>query len=105
MTEPATCPIREHEQRFAHLEHIMDLRIQAADKALIVQATEYQRRLAELNHAAERLLTAQEKFVNADIYRVQHAALETKVDIVMRLVFVGVGAVAALQVLLHFIVK
>ena len=100
--ETTPCPIREHEARFEHLREVLELRIASADRALALQSVEYQRRLDELNHAAERMAAMRATFVDVNVYRVQHAMLEQKVDTVTRLVFIGVGAVAALQLALHY---
>ena len=105
MGELTECPIREHEARFQHLREILELKIEAADRALVIQGTEYQRRLAELNHAADRLHALTEQFVKSEVYRVQHANLESKVDTISRLVFIGIGVIMAVQFLLHYLVR
>ena len=105
MTEPLQCPIREHEQRFEQLRELVELKLASADRALALQSAEYQRRLLELNHAAERLQAMTEKFVKADVYSVQHANLENKVDTLSRLVFIGIGVIMAVQFLLHYLVR
>ncbi len=109
-------PVREHDARLAHLREVMDLRIQAADKALVMQAAEYQRRLDELNHAAQRLTAMQERFVSSDVYRVEHralmdhmeradAALTKDVKALEKLVWGIAGTMGMLQLLAHFFFK
>ena len=114
-----TCPansalVAVHEKEFKHLRELLEEKLKATDKALTVQAIEYQRRLTELNHAAERLSAMQERFVNADLYRAEHKALadlhradlerlEREVQLIQKMVWVGVGILAAVQFGLHYI--
>ena len=101
----AVIRLEENRIRADHFREVLDLRLDAADKALSVQSQEYARRLLELNHAAERLAAMTERFVKADVYSVQHANLESKVDTISRLVFIGIGVIMAVQFLLHYLVK
>ena len=66
---------REYEQAISHLRELManaheaqQLRAESLDKARELQADEYERRLAGLNHEAERLLAAAEKAVLRDVF-------------------------------------
>jgi len=66
---------REYEQAISHLRELManahetqQLRAESLDKARELQAAEYERRLAGLNHEAERLLAAAEKAVLRDVF-------------------------------------
>jgi len=101
----AVIRLEEGRQRLDHLREVLDLRLAAAERALDLQATVYDEHLDRLNHAAERLDTMQAKCVQTDVYRVQHAAIEAKIDMIQRLVFIGVGVVAALQFALHYFTK
>ena len=66
---------REYEQAISHLRELManaheaqQLRAELLDKARELQADEYERRLAGLNHEAARLLAAAEKAVLRDVF-------------------------------------
>ena len=114
-----TCPansslVAVHEKEFKHLRELLEEKLKATDKALTVQAVEYQRRLMELNHAAERLSAMQERFVNADLYRAEHKSLgdlhrsdidrlDREIQIIQKMVWIGVGILATLQFGLHYI--
>ena len=66
---------REYEQAISHLRELManaheaqQLRAESLDKARELQADEYERRLAGLNHEAARIITAAEKAVLRDVF-------------------------------------
>ena len=66
---------REYEQAISHLRELIanaheaqQLRAESLDKARELQAAEYERRLAGLNHEAARLLAAAEKAVLSDVF-------------------------------------
>ncbi len=116
MDAPQEWPTREYERRLDHLREVFELKLAAEDRALVLQAGEYQRRLDELNHAAQRLTVMQEKFVSSDVYRVEHRALMDHMDrayavltkelkALEKLVWGIAGTMGMLQLLAHFFFK
>jgi len=65
------------EQRTRHLQEIIDHRLASAERALALQAVEYERRLDELNHAHARALSVQEKTLPREIFEVFLAEYQT----------------------------
>jgi hypothetical protein len=59
-----TDPCLETERRITRLE----AQLQSSDRALEMQAREYERRLGELNHAHARALEAQNTTVTREVY-------------------------------------
>lgn len=91
--------------RLDHLREIMDVKLEEREKALVIQTRLDELHFTALNNTAKRLMDMQKDNIQAEVYRVQHAALEAKVEVVTRMVWVGCGAVMALQFLLHYFVK
>lgn len=77
---------------------ILEEKIQASKDNLKLQATEYERRLSELNHEAERLRKMQETYVDKTLYATQYKYLSEKIEAVARIVYIGLGVILALQV-------
>lgn len=84
-----------------HLYEIIELR----DKATQLQAVEYSRRLDALNHEAEQLKRMHSTYLPREIYDANHRGLESKIDNIQRLVYVGLGIVLGIQFLLKFFIK
>lgn len=69
MTEPVT--LREFmEQRFSDLKEIMESKFHSVEVTRDLQATEYERRLKELNGEHDVLATMSKTYVNDDVYQV-----------------------------------
>ena len=86
-----------------HLKEILDIKIENAEKALTLQATEYHRRLNDLNGEAKRLREMQASYVSREIYDVQHSELLKKVETNQKLIFIGMGIMLAIEFLLKFL--
>jgi len=56
------------EQKIASVERLLTLRLDAQEKALMLQAAEYERRLKYLNGEAERLRQMQATYVPREVY-------------------------------------
>ena len=91
--------------RIDHNREVIEVRMEEREKALVIQARLNEVHFESLNNVGKRLMEMQALNVHTEVYRVQHAALEQKVDVVTRMVWVGCGAVMALQFLLHYFVK
>lgn len=67
MTDPDVVRLRDYFERLLHeQERRYELRLDQMDKALTLQAKEYERRLNSLNHEAARILAAAEKSVSLE---------------------------------------
>ena len=67
--------------RLAVVEHALQLRMEAAEKALQLQATEYGRRLDYLNGEADRLRAMQSTYVPREVWDAEHKRLLNSIDI------------------------
>jgi len=76
---------------------ILEEKIRASAETLRLQAVEYERRLSDLNHEAERLRKMQETYVNQTLYQTQYKYLVEKIDSIMKIVYIGFGIILALQ--------
>jgi len=65
------------EVAIARLQEKMD----AHDRALVLAADEFRRRLDELNGESERLRQMQATYLPREYYEMKHGALETRVDV------------------------
>lgn len=70
------------ERELRHLEEKIDLRLGSREKALELQAAEYERRLRELNHEAERLKEAASKAVSREKYDADREGDRAALDLV-----------------------
>lgn len=77
---------------------ILEEKIRAGAETLRLQAGEYERRLSDLNHEAERLRSMQETYVNQTLYQTQYKYLTEKIDSVMKIVYIGLGIILTLQI-------
>ena len=91
--------------RIDHNREVIDVRMEEREKALVIQARLNEVHFESLNNVGKRLMEMQALNVHTEVYRVQHAGLEQKLDVVTRMVWVGAGAIMALQFLLHYFVK
>ena len=82
-------------------EHLKD--VAASQMALELNAKEIERRLDFLNGEAGRLKEMQSTYLPREVYESKHELLEQRLDGVMRLVYIGVGAVAMLEIVLKYI--
>lgn len=91
--------------RIDHNREVIEIRLEEREKALVIQTRLNELHFEALNNVGKRLMEMQGLNVHAEVYRVQQAALEAKVEVVTRMVWVGAGAVMAFQFLLHYFVK
>lgn len=66
--------------RLSVVEHALDLRLAAAEKALHLQAEEYSRRLDALNHEADRLRLMQSTYVPREVWDAEHRRLLSSIE-------------------------
>jgi len=63
----ADVPLREYiEQIVSEKERRLELRMDASDRALALQADEYERRLGDLNHEQARLASDRERYLTKE---------------------------------------
>lgn len=74
--------VRALEEKIEHLEEKFDLQIQNRDDNLESQAREYERRLKELNHEAERLKEAALLSVSREKYDADREADRAQMDVI-----------------------
>jgi len=89
----------------AHLRELLQTKIDSQEKALTLQAKEYERRLADLNHEAQRLRTMQETYVPREVYEVHIKEINQKIDLVQKMVFVGFGVILAIEFYFKYLVS
>lgn len=88
-----------------HLKEIMDLKFQNADIALKLQAKETERRLDNLNGEAERLRNIQATYLPREVYEANQKELNSKLESLSRIVYIGIGGVLVLQIVLKFLIQ
>lgn len=70
--------MEDHSLAAVHLEHrltVMEERSDAYNRALLLQAEEYERRLSELNHEARRMAERDRLFIPRETFEVFEADL------------------------------
>lgn len=75
----------------------------AAEKAVIKAETAADKRFDAVNEFRQTLTDQTNTFIPRAEYDAQHKALEDKVDVLTKLVYIGLGAVLALQIILQFL--
>lgn len=85
-----------------HLKELMEMKLESNERALELQAKEYERRLADLNGEADRLRNMQSTYLPRELCDSKYNLLRNKVESLEKLVYVGLGGVLVLQMLLHF---
>lgn len=82
ISDTTTMPPDLHEiaTRIAVVERALELRIEALEKAIELQAAEYARRLNDLNHEAARILSAQQSSVNREVYTGEYRRIDERVN-------------------------
>ena len=84
-----------------HLKELLEVKLESAEKALTLQAKEYERRLADLNGEAARLMEMQSKYLPRETYEIQHRELQSKIETNQKLIFIGMGIVLAIEFILR----
>jgi hypothetical protein len=79
------------EDHLAHLHTVFDQRVQLAEKALEIQAKEYERRLQALNHAHEQAVKDREETLPRETF----ASFEREFDLFRRSVEKNLAAAEA----------
>lgn len=67
------------QHRMDDMKALMDEKFSATQKALELQATEYDRRLHDLNNEATRIRKIREETVSMELWRAQHERLEADI--------------------------
>jgi hypothetical protein len=115
-----------------HLREVMQLQLGAVEKARQIQAEEYERRLALLNHEAAQLKDMQAMYVPREVFEGQMKELGMKIDKMIdasvknlpreiheqyvkdtndkiaalsRLVYIGMGILIVVEFVVRFLVK
>ena len=70
------------DERIRALREIVETRLDADDKALVLQNTEYLRRLLDLNHSHEKQVQDRSEFVKQQVYMTDRENLEKWRDLV-----------------------
>ena len=91
------------EQTVKHLREIVDIKFEENEKALKIQAQEYERRLEALNGEAERLRQMQTTYLPRELYSIEHKELVKKIDNLQMIVYVGMGILLTVQFVLRFV--
>ena len=95
--------LEEREANVAKLRELLDIKLAAQAMALELQAKETERRLGDLNHENARIKEAQSMSIERSVYLVQHESVVRDIALVTRMVWIGAGAVMALEVLLKYV--
>jgi hypothetical protein len=90
-------------ERIKHERELREASALALEKALTIQAEEYERRLHELNEAHKQAAADREDFLARTEYLAERKAIELRLQSVERLVWLACGAVLLLQLVLRFI--
>lgn len=101
--------------RVCALEKMIEMKRESDQRALSLQATEYERRLDMLNHAHAQAMERNAHYITRELYesrwiaheeteRAVHAKFDGQVATVERLVYIAVGAVLAIELALKFLV-
>jgi hypothetical protein len=108
--------IKEYiDARFASLEKYIDVKFVALEKRLEIAYTTAQNALSKSDAAAEKrfeslnefrsvLKDQQATFLVRNEYEANHKQLESRVEGVQKIVYIGLGGVLVLQILLKFLV-
>ena len=116
----------------SHLREVMQLQLGAVEKARALQAEEYERRLALLNHEAAQLKDMQTMYVPREVFEGEMKALGAKIDKMLeasvrnlpreiheqfvedtnekiaalsRLVYIGMGILIMVEFVVRFFIK
>ena len=87
------------DQRIKNLRTNLETRLDENDRALVIQTTEFLRRLLELNHAHEKQLEDRQEFVKQAVYAADRANLEKWRDLVNATLAASAGRSSAYAVL------
>jgi len=105
----------DYDKRIPILERkvaVIKEKIKSAYRSLKLQATEYKRRLRELNHEARRIESMKDTFVNKDTHIKEHEKLELEIKNVQksikelqRFVWVVTGGLAVVQIIIYILFR
>ena len=85
-----------------HLKELMNLQFKYTETALVIQSTETERRLNLLNGEAERLKSIQSTYLPREVFEANYKELSIKIELLQRIVYIGIGGVLVLQIILRF---
>lgn len=84
------------------IQHLKELMAEK-EKALIIQAREYERRLEILNHEAERLRLMQTSYIPREVYESEMKEINAKVQMLIDKQNKQAGWVAAISIILTLV--
>lgn len=76
----------------------------ADQRALDLQSSVYEHRLAVLNHAHEEQEKRNQEYVPRETYEAEHEAFNLRLTAITKLVYIGVGIVLALQAVITAVI-
>lgn len=88
-----------------HLEEMITLKFSEREKALELQAKEYDRRLEHLNGEATKLTRMQATYIPREVYEANKKENDDKIAALQRVVYIATGAIIVLEVLMKYILK
>lgn len=88
-----------------HYKEVISLKFAESEKALQIQATEYERRLEVLNHEAAQLKDMQSTYVSRDLFDATIKEISAKHESTRETVLIGTGVFIALQIGMAFFLK
>lgn len=80
-----------------------DLKFQARDKALELQADALKTRLDHLNEWRNQLNTERESFLTRSEYELKHEILVNKIDALQKFMWLAIGIFAAIDYIIQFV--
>jgi hypothetical protein len=92
-------PNTDLQTRLSVVEHSLEIRLEAAEKALKLQAEEYSRRLDILNGEADRLRQMQSTYVPRELWDNEHRRLMTAIDSLNSFRDASLGRYSAIAIL------
>ena len=94
-----------HTAELAHIREVFGLQTKLTERALELQAKEYERRMENLNNENGRILAAQSASVNLDVWRVEHKALEQRIEWLRNMVYMAGGGLMVIEFLIRYLGK
>lgn len=90
-----------------HLREVMDLKFENSEKALRLQASEYERHLSNLNNEAKQLKEMQATYLPRELWNTEHKAIVSIVtsmkDNQNKILITIVVMITAMEIILKFI--
>jgi hypothetical protein len=93
------------EERTERLREVLSVQLIQSREALALQAREYERRLHDLNGEADRLREMQGQFVKKDVYELGHREVTTRQEWLLKIVYLGLGALMMIEFALKYLLR